>query len=62
MEKPEIRLGTIVSMKKAHPCGSNEWEITRLGVDLKLKCLNCERVVVISRLDFYKKMKKIVKY
>lgn len=46
-------------MKKPHACGENEWEITRLGIDMKLKCLNCERVVWISRIDFEKRVRKI---
>ena len=53
-------LGTKVIMKKAHPCGTNLWEITRLGTDIKLKCLNCGRLVMIPRVEFNKKLKKIV--
>ena len=53
-------LGTKVIMKKAHPCGTNLWEITRLGADIKLKCLNCGRLVMIPRVEFNKKLKKIV--
>ena len=34
-------IGTKVTMKKAHPCGTNLWEIVRLGADIKLKCINC---------------------
>jgi hypothetical protein len=48
-------------MKKGHPCGANEWEIIRLGADVKIKCVNCGRVVMISRIDFNKKVKKILK-
>ena len=43
---PEYKLGSIVVMKKDHPCGSNEWEITRLGADIKIKCLNCQRSIM----------------
>lgn len=53
-------LGTKVVMKKQHPCGSNEWEITRLGADIKIKCLNCNRTVLIPRIEFNKKVKKII--
>ncbi len=53
-------LGTKVIMKKAHPCGTNLWEITRLGADIKLKCINCGRLVMIPRVEFNKKLKKIV--
>lgn len=47
-------------MKKAHPCGFNEWEITRIGADIKIKCLNCGRSIMIPRPEFNKKLKKIV--
>ena len=53
-------IGTKVVMKKQHPCGANEWEITRLGADIKIKCLNCGRVVLIPRIEFNKKLKKII--
>lgn len=59
--KNEYKLGSIVTMKKNHPCGSNEWEITRLGADIKIKCLNCGRSIMLTRIDFNKKLKKIVK-
>ena len=44
-------LGTKVVMKKQHPCGANEWEITRLGADIKIKCLNCGRTILIPRIN-----------
>jgi len=46
-------------MKKAHPCGSNEWEITRMGIDIKIKCLKCGRSIMIPRIEFDKKIKKV---
>lgn len=58
--KDNYNVGTKVIMKKGHPCGSNEWEITRVGVDIKIKCLNCGRTVMLSRIDFNKKIKKIL--
>lgn len=61
MENKEYSLGNIVEMKKGHPCGANEWEIIRLGADIKIKCVNCGRVVMISRIEFNKKIKKILK-
>lgn len=56
----EYTLGTKVIMKKPHPCGTNKWEITRLGADIKIKCINCGRVVLIPRIEFNKKLKKII--
>ena len=57
---PNYKLGSIVIMKKAHPCGENKWQITRMGVDIKIKCLNCNREVMLSSVDFEKKLKKVV--
>ena len=55
--KNDYKIGDIAVMKKAHPCGSNEWEITRLGADIKIKCLKCGHSVMIPRIDFNKKLK-----
>ena len=57
MENKEFTLGNIVEMKKGHPCGANEWEIVRLGADVKIKCVNCGRVVMIPRIDVLKRIK-----
>ena len=56
----EYKIGTKVVMKKQHPCGSNLFEITRLGVDIKIKCTNCGRTIMLPRIDFNKKIKKIM--
>jgi hypothetical protein len=58
----DYKLGSIVVMKKPHPCGSNEWEVTRVGIDIKIKCLKCEHSIMISRIDFNKKLKKVITY
>lgn len=54
-------LGDKVIMKKPHPCKTNLWEITRVGVDVKIKCINCGRSIMLDRLEFEKKLKKVVK-
>ena len=61
MENKEYQLGTNKKKKKQHPCGTNEWEIVRVGADIKIKCLNCNRTVLIPRIEFNKKLKKILK-
>lgn len=53
-------LNDIVIMKKVHPCGCNEFEIIRLGADIKIRCTNCNRVIMLPRVDFNKKIKKVV--
>lgn len=54
-------MGDIVQMKKDHPCGSKEWEIVRIGADIKIKCLGCGRLVMLERSKFEKDVKKIIK-
>ena len=57
MENKEYNLHDKVIMKKEHPCKTNLWEIVRLGIDIKIKCINCGRTVMIPRIE----LKKIVK-
>lgn len=49
-----------VIMKKNHACGSNLWTITRMGVDIKIKCNACGREIMMDRLEFTKKLKKVL--
>lgn len=56
----DYTIGTRVIMKKQHPCGTNLWEIIRVGADIKIKCLNCNRTLFMPRIEFNKKLKKIV--
>ncbi len=55
----EFSTGDTVEMKKPHACGGNEWLITRTGADIKLKCLRCERLIMMDRLDFLKRAKRV---
>ena len=45
----EYNIGDIVKTKKQHPCGSKLWEITRVDVDFKLKCLGCGHTIMLER-------------
>lgn len=54
------KLGDLVIMKKPHACGNNLWKITRVGVDIKIKCENCGREIMMGRLEFQKKLKKVL--
>lgn len=56
----KINLNDEVIMKKQHACGNNLWTITRIGVDVKIKCKNCGREVMLDRMEFEKKVKKIM--
>lgn len=57
----DFKLHDIVETKKGHPCGSKTWEIIRVGADIKLKCTECERIVMLPRSKAEKSIKKIVK-
>lgn len=56
----EYKVGSIVIMKKDHPCGGNEWQVTRVGADIKIKCEKCGRSIMLPRIEFNKKLKKVV--
>lgn len=56
----EINVGDIVKMKKLHPCGGDEWEVLRVGMDIRIKCLKCGRMVLMPRPKFEKGMKKVI--
>ena len=56
----EYQLGSIVMMKKPHFFFFFFWEITRLGADIKIKCTHCGRSIMLPRLEFNKKMKKVI--
>lgn len=55
-------LNDVVEMKKAHPCGENRWEIIRMGMDIRIKCLKCGHMVMMPRREFEKKMKKVLEH
>lgn len=57
----EFNIGDIVETKKTHPCGSKEWEVIRLGADIKMKCVGCGRIVMLPRSKFEKRVKKVIK-
>lgn len=53
-------LGDIVQMKKMHPCGTDKWEIIRMGADVKIKCTGCGRIIMLPRSKFEKDVKKVL--
>ncbi len=54
----EFNLGDRVAMRKKHACGGNEWVITRTGADIRIRCVNCGRSVMLDRQDFMRAAKK----
>ena len=66
-ESSMYQVGNFIEMKKPHACTikstgkkANRWEITRVGADIKIKCSNCDHVVMMGRYDFDRKMNKII--
>ena len=56
----EIRLGDVVRLKKKHPCGGYEWQVTRLGADIGIKCLQCQRRLLLERSFFERRVKEFI--
>ena len=60
MDRIQYDVGDVVKMKKKHPCGSDQWEILRTGMDFGIKCQGCGRFVMLPRLKFEKMVKAVV--
>jgi len=56
----KINVGDRFRLKKPHPCGSSEWEVTRTGADIKVKCLGCGRIVMLPRLRFERRVRGVL--
>jgi hypothetical protein len=57
----DIQVGDILTMKKAHPCGSKEWEVLRIGADFRMKCMGCGHQIMIPRPKAEKGIKKVMR-
>lgn len=55
---PPLRAGDIVQMKKPHACGGDTWTVLMAGADVRLKCKECGRVVLLDRVQFNRRLKK----
>lgn len=56
-----IKIGDVVRLKKPHPCGVNEWQVTKLGMDIGLTCLGCERKVRLVRAEFDRRFRGFIR-
>ena len=56
----EIRLGDVIATRKPHPCGGNEWTVTRTGADIKMRCNRCGRLVMLDREAFLRRRKAVL--
>ncbi len=56
----KYNVGDIVKTRKPHPCGGDEWEVMRTGIDFRIRCNKCGRVLMLPRPKFEKSVKKII--
>jgi hypothetical protein len=56
----ELSLGDVVRLRKPHPCGGYDWEVTRLGADIGLRCLRCGRRLMLERATLERRVKQFV--
>ncbi|MBO5140601.1 MAG: DUF951 domain-containing protein [Peptococcaceae bacterium] len=56
----KLYVGDIIQTKKNHPCGGNQWEIMRVGMDFRIRCTTCDHQAWIPRVKLEKSIKKVV--
>jgi len=56
----DIHVGDIVQMRKPHPCGGDTWRVVRIGAEIGIRCMTCERKVMLQRSDFERQVKRFV--
>lgn len=59
-EPVEFRMQDVVRLRKVHPCGGLEWQIVRVGADIRVECLTCKRRVLLPRRDLEKRVKTFI--
>ena len=55
-----VDLGSVVRLRKKHPCGGDQWQVVRLGADIGIKCLTCQRQVLLPRSVFERRVKTVI--
>lgn len=58
---PEINVGEVYRMRRQHPCGSWEWQVYRIGADIGIQCLGCQRRVMLERRRFESRARSLVR-
>ncbi|HJN92978.1 MAG TPA: DUF951 domain-containing protein, partial [Dehalococcoidia bacterium] len=56
----DFRLGDVVRLRRAHPCGGTDWTVYRIGADIGLDCDTCRRRVLLTRRVAEKRLKQIL--
>jgi len=56
----EIAVNDIVRLRKKHPCGGDEWQVVKTGIDVRIQCLKCGRLVLLERSTLERRIKSFV--
>ena len=56
----DLKIGDVVRMKKAHPCGNHLWKVTRLGADIGLTCQKCQRRLLLARSYLRRRVQEVI--
>ena len=56
----DLKIGDVIRMKKAHPCGGLLWTVTRLGADIGMLCQECGRYVLMPRYQLARRLREVV--
>jgi hypothetical protein len=56
----ELYLGDVLRLRRPHPCGGTEWLVDRMGADIGLRCLTCDRHVLIERRVLERRLSSFV--
>ena len=57
----DIRVNDVLEMKKAHPCGGKQFLVLRAGMDFRIRCVKCDREVMVPRVKIEKNIKKVLR-
>lgn len=62
MPQPPIDIfyGDVIQTRKPHPCGGDTWRVVRVGSDIGLRCLTCDRKVFLPRATLERRIKRFV--
>jgi hypothetical protein len=60
MLKMDLKPDDVIRLRKKHPCGSNEWQVLQVGIDIRIKCLGCQRQILLDRLILESKVKALI--
>ena len=55
-----LAVGDTVQMRKKHPCGSERFTVLRVGSDVRIRCLGCQRDLTLERVKLEKTIRKVI--